>query len=178
MEIENPVLELQYPIGRFLPKDDYAIEETLQSIDNISQLPALYNNLVGQMKNNLNETYRDGGWTGLQILNHLTDAYSNAILRTKWLLTEPNSQLKPYNQDEFSKLADSTYGDVDSTLQLMELLINRWVFLLRSIPTEKYSASIYHPEYKTHYTLPRLIAMYDWHGYHHLAHLQIIKNKS
>ena len=178
MKIENPVSELQYPIGKFLPKEDYAIEETLQSIDNISKLPALYNNLVGQIKNNLDETYREGSWTGLQVLNHLADTYLNAILRTKWLLTEDNCQLKPYIQDEFSKLADSTYDDVDATLQLLELLINRWVFLLRSIPKEKYSRSIYHPEYKTHYTLPGLIAMYDWHGYHHLAHLQIIKNKS
>jgi len=178
METESAVLELQYPIGKFQPREDYTNEQTLQSIENISKLPGLYSKLVGEIKDKLHQTYREGGWTGLQIVNHLADAYMNGLMRTKWLLTEDNPDVKPYDEQKFSKLADSTYENIDSTIQLLKLLVERWVFLLRSLHHESFSRTTFHPENKTNYSLHKLIAMYDWHGYHHLAHLQIIKSKN
>ncbi len=178
METISPVSELQYPIGKFQPRENYTYEQTLQSIDNISKLPALYSKLVDEIKNKLYQTYREEGWTGLQVINHLIDTYINGIMRTKWLLAEENPDIKPYDEQEFSKLPDSTYENIEHTMQLLKLLIERWVFLLRSLPAESFTRTTYHPEYKEDYTLHKLIAMYDWHGYHHLAHLQIIKCKN
>jgi len=178
METLSPVSELQYPIGKFQPRENYTMEQTLQSIENISKLADLYIKLVGEIEHKLHHTYREGGWTGLQVVNHMVDAYMNGIMRTKWLLTEDNPDLKPYDEQEFSKLADSTYEHIGHSLQLLKLMTERWVFLLRSLPEESFLRRTYHPEYKEHYTLHKLIAMYDWHGYHHLAHLQIIKSKN
>lgn len=112
------------------------------------------------------------------VINHLIDVYLNAYLRTKWLLTEKNATVKPYDENEFSKLADSTYEDVDSTLLVLKLIMKRFIYLLRSLPVENFDMSIYHPEYNEHYNLHKLIDMYTWHGYHHLAHLEIIRNNS
>jgi hypothetical protein len=177
--VENPgVLKLRYPIGKFQAKEKYTINETLQSIEKLNRLPDLYIDTAALIKYKLNNTYREGGWTALQVVNHLVDVYTNALLRTKWLLTEENSILKPYDENEFSKLADSKYSDIDSTLLLFKLLIKRFVFLLASLSPESFNLNIYHPEYKADYSLHKLIDMYTWHGYHHLAHLEIIKNNS
>lgn len=177
MESHTTTLELQYPTGKFRDKEKYTFDETLHSIDRLEKLPNLYIELVGSIKNKLNDTYRKDGWTGLQVINHSIDVYLNAYLRTKWLLTEKNSILKPYDENEFAKLADSIYEDIDSTLLLLKLVMKRFIFLLRSLPEESFNMTTYHPEYEKNYSLHKLIDMYTWHGYHHLAHLEIIKNK-
>jgi len=179
MNPQNTISELQYPIGKFQPRDAYTIEQTQQSIENLEKLPALFIHISDQIKNKLDQTYREGGWNALQVINHLVDVYLNAYLRTKWLLSEKNATLKPYDQEAFALMDNGLYNDdVDTTLQLVKLLIERFIKLLQSLPEERFNESIYHPEYNITYSLHRLVAMYDWHGYHHLAHLQIIKNKN
>jgi hypothetical protein len=177
-EVATDQQKLRYPNGKFQDKDVYTMHETMQSIKRLEQLPALYIVMVGSIKDRLHVTYRDHGWTALEVINHVIDVYLNAYLRTKWLLTEKDATLKPYDENEFTRLADGRFENVDSTLILLRLLMNRFVFLLRSLPAESFDFTIYHPEYDRHYSLHKLVANYDWHGYHHLAHLEIIKNKN
>jgi hypothetical protein len=172
------LFNLQYPTGKFQGKEEYTLDETLHSIGRLERLPDLYIELAGSIKNKPGNRYRAGGWTGLQVINHLVDVYLNAYLRTKWLLTEKNATLKPYDEKEFATLADSTYENIDDTLLLLKLMMKRFIFLLRSLPQESFDMSIYHPEYKANYSLHKLTDMYAWHGYHHLAHLEIIKGNS
>ena len=55
--------------------------------------------------------------------------------------------------------------------------MNRWIFILKSLPAESFNKTIFHPEYKVTLSLHEIVAMYAWHAFHHLAHLKIINSK-
>lgn len=135
---EQAMLTLRYPIGEFRARENYTINETLTSIEKLSKLPYLFMDTTAAINDKLDKSYRPGGWTALQVINHLADVYTNALLRTKWLLTEENPELKPYDEHAFSKLADSTYHDVDSTLLFIKLLFERVVFFITVAPAGKF----------------------------------------
>jgi type I restriction-modification system DNA methylase subunit len=176
METEK-LEQLRYPTGRFEFGKQYSYEETLQSIERLKSFPKSLNEVfINFKKENLNKTYRNGGWNAKQLSNHLVDVFINAYMRTKWLLTEEQSSLKPYNENECAKLADSEYENIHDSIALLQLLMNRWIFLLESLPAESFDKTIFHPEYKVTLSLHEIVAMYAWHGFHHLAHLQIINS--
>lgn len=175
MQAAEEIEKLRYPAGRFEFGKHYTFENTKRSIDRLKDFPQSLEDFFRNFKKeNLNKTYRDGGWTALQLFNHLVDVYINAYMRTKWLLAEQDAILKPYNENECAKLADSKYKNVEDSIMLIKFLFDRWLFLLESLPQEIFNKTIYHPEYKVTISLHELVAMYEWHGYHHLAHLKII----
>ena len=176
METQTQNIEdLQYPTGKFEFGKHYTYEETRAAIERLESFPKSLNDFfIGFKKENLDKTHRENGWNALQLLNHLVDVYINAYMRTKWLLTEEQSTLKAYNQNECAKLADSTYENIRDSITLLQLLIQRWIFLLQSLPAKSFNKIIYHPEYKITLNLHEIVAMYSWHGFHHLAHLKII----
>ncbi len=176
--METDKLErLRYPTGRFEFGKDYNYEETLQSIERLKSFPKSLNEVfINFKKENLNKTYREGGWNAKQLFNHLVDVFINAYMRTKWLLTEEQSSLKPYSENECAKLADSEYESIQDSITLLQLLMKRWIFILQSLPAESFNKTIFHPEYKVTLSLHEIVAMYAWHGFHHLAHLEIINS--
>src|SRR5690348_4994074 len=93
LKMETEKLErLRYPTGRFEFGKQYTYEETLQSIERLQNFPKLLNVVfINFKKENLNKTYRKGGWNAKQLFNHLVDVFINAYMRTKWLLTEKQS---------------------------------------------------------------------------------------
>ena len=170
--------KLRYPTGRFKYGEKYTESDTSHAIKRISEFPEKLRQTISQIpKEKLNLTYRDEGWTGLQVINHLGDVYINAYMRTKWVLTEDRPALKPYDENGCSHLPDSFYSETDITLGILDNLIKRWVFLLRAIPPADFSREIYHPELQLFMRLDEVVATYAWHGYHHIAHLELIKNK-
>lgn len=177
--METEILEqLRYPTGRFEFGKQYSYEETLQSIERLKSFPKSLNEVfINFKKENLNKTYREDGWNAKQLFNHLVDVYINAYMRTKWLLTEEQSVLKPYDENESAKLADSEFENIEDSILLLQLLMNRWIFILKSLPAESFNKTIFHPEYKVTLSLHEIVAMYAWHGFHHLAHLKIINSK-
>ena len=170
---------LQYPIGRFAYGKTYSEHETQQSIDELKDLVFHIKKVINKFKmEDFQKTYKDDGWIAIQIINHLCDVYINAYLRTKWLLTESIPTLKPYDQNAFSQLPDSFYENVDESVDLLDCLIKRWVYLLQKVERPGFQRKIYHPESKIYLPLDEMVAMYAWHGYHHLAHLKIINNNA
>ncbi|HLG40390.1 MAG TPA: putative metal-dependent hydrolase [Chitinophagaceae bacterium] len=169
--------DLQYPVGKFQYGKNYTPEDIKQLISRIESFPRSLVNLLNDMpKEKMFLTYRKGAWTGLQLVNHFIDVYINAYLRTKWLLTEEGTTLKPYDQDACSLLPDSNYPYVEESLQHLAYLIRRWVYLLKSLDSFAFEKKIFHPEYELELSLSEMIAAYEWHARHHLAHLMIIKN--
>lgn len=60
MDIE----QLKYPIGKFKRPEIFVKEETQKSIEVIEQFPSkIEKELSGLSEQDLNLTYRDGGWT-------------------------------------------------------------------------------------------------------------------
>lgn len=172
--------DLKYPIGKLdTAKNDYQLEELLQFVIQIQSLPGDLAKLInGISEEDLQKTYREGGWNVKQIIHHLADSHMNAWLRTKFALTEENPTIKPYNQDAWA--AGSDYGfSHEASYILLVGLHQRWSLLLLEClkKPELLLRTYVHPEYNRTVTLAQLIAQYAWHGRQHLAHIMIALSK-
>lgn len=119
----------------------------------------------------LDTLYRDGGWTVRQVVHHLADSHMNAVLRLKLALTEPNPTVKPYEEGDWAKLADTALP-VEPSLALLGGLHLRWSALLEALTPQAWAREWTHPAQGQTYAVDTLAAMYAWHGRHHLAQIR------
>lgn len=170
--------QLRYPLGKFSPKDSYSAPELEQYIDTIERLPAeIERTLHSLSAKQLDTPYRDGGWTARQVIHHVADSHMNAYIRIKWTLTEQTPIIKAYNEKEWADTPETKLDPVIS-IELLKALHVKWTALLRRIEPEDFRKEFIHPDTKKHVRIDRMVAMYAWHGEHHLAHLRIVANKS
>ena len=148
-------------------------------IGQIAAAPAHMREAVrGLSGEQLDTPYRDGGWSVRQVVHHVPDSHLNAYIRMKFALTENAPQIKPYDEAEWAKLADSRVTPVETSLTLLESLHERWVGLMRSLRVEDFARTLRHPEHEGILTLDWLIAMYAWHGRHHVAHITTLRERN
>lgn len=168
---------LRYPIGKFAAQDTYTPEEIKVNIGRIESLPSMIEELAKSLSAKQLETpYREEGWTARQVIHHISDSHMNAYIRTKWTLTEDTPLIKAYNEKDWA-LTPETKFDPLISISLLKALHAKWTALLRTLsPTDLQKAFI-HPETKKEVKLERQIALYAWHGEHHLGHLKIIASK-
>jgi hypothetical protein len=62
---------------------------------------------------------------------------------------------------------------VECSLDLLEALHKRWVFVLRSLTPKDFARTYRHPE-MGELDLEKTLQLYVWHGKHHLAHIRIV----
>lgn len=167
----------RYPIGKFhFPT---AVTETDRSlfISEIEQLPAqLRQAVAGLSKDQLDTPYRDGGWTVRQVTHHVPDSHMNAYVRYKLALTEDEPTIKPYAEDRWAQLADTKSTPIEVSLAMLDNLHGRWVQLLRSLGQEEWKRQFRHPEMGT-VSLEKNLALYAWHGKHHVAHVTELRKR-
>jgi hypothetical protein len=60
---------------------------------------------------------------------------------------------------------------------LLEALHRRWVILLRAMGEEQWARTFFHPEQQKSLRLDRILAMYAWHGKHHVAHINGLRER-
>jgi hypothetical protein len=167
--------DLRYPIGRFMPPSAYSPELRTGFIDAIAALPAELRAAVrGLNAAQVQTPYREGGWTVAQVVHHLPDSHMNAYVRLRLALTEEAPAIKPYNEGLWAELADATAADLTASLNLLEGLHQRWSVLLRSLRVEDFSRTFTHPQQGT-VLLDRQLALYAWHGRHHVAHVTALR---
>ncbi|NND31821.1 MAG: putative metal-dependent hydrolase, partial [Saprospiraceae bacterium] len=126
----------------------------------------------------LDTTYRPGGWNARQVIHHVPDSHLQAYSRFKLVLTEESPTIKPYHEDRWASLEDTFQTPVEISLNLLEALHYRWVKLLESMAVDDFDLYYIHPEYGKKYALGAVCKLYAWHGKHHLAHLSLIKNST
>ena len=161
----------RYPIGPFTPDQNPSPESRQRHIEQIAALPAKMRTALRGLKPDQLETpYRDGGWTLKQVAHHVPDSHMNAYVRFKLALTENVPTIKPYDEAAWAKLKDAEVTSIEVSLNLLEALHIRWVNLLRAMKAEDFNRKLSHPESGVQ-TLDRMLALYDWHGNHHLAHI-------
>ncbi len=100
----------------------------------------------------------------------------NAYVRYKLALTEDEPTIKPYAEDRWAQLADSQSTPVEVSLTLLDSLHTRWVRLLRSLKPEDWTRNFRHPELGL-VSLERNLALYSWHGQHHVAHVTELRKR-
>lgn len=170
--------DARYPVGKFKWRDEkltYAQRENL--IGEIAAAPAkLRQAVAGLTEAQLDTPYREGGWTVRQVVHHAADSHLNAIIRFRLALTEAEPLIKPYNQDDWARLADARTAPVETSLRLVESVHERWVLLLRSMAAEDFARTFRHPELGV-VNLDRNLALYAWHGRHHAAQITTLRER-
>ncbi len=170
---------LQYPIGRFKKGLSYSPDEIKKNIESFSAFPQQLETLVKNWDDKiLALKYREGGWNGRQVVHHLGDSHAQLLLRFKSALTDENAQIKPYHEDRWAELPDSLNAPIRYSLQIINGVHARLSILLKTLNENDFRKTIYHPESKHTFTLAELVALYAWHGQHHLAHLKIIEQNA
>ena len=170
--------DLRYPIGKFHFAGTSTEEQKQNWIDEIAQAPANLRTAVkGLSKQQLETPYRPEGWTVRQLAHHVPDSHLNAYIRFKLALTEEEPTIKPYAEDRWAKLADTSNTPMEVSLALLDSLHDRWVRLLRSLGPEDWKRTFRHPELGL-VTLEKNLALYAWHGRHHVAHISALRERS
>jgi len=167
----------RYPIGKFSFHGTTDEAQRKQLIDAIEQAPAALRSAVkGLNPQQIDTPYRDGGWTVRQLVHHVPESHMNAFVRFKLALTEENPTIKPYMEDRWAETAEVRNTPVEPSLALLDSLHARWVPLLRSLKPEDWKRTFQHPELGT-VSLERNLALYSWHGRHHVAHVTELRKK-
>lgn len=170
--------QLKYPIGRFRYAGGYDDATRNEYLEKIRTLPARMRALTENLdEQQLLLPYRPEGWSIRQVIHHVADSHMNSIIRFKLALTEDNPTIKPYDEAAWAKLRDSAETPISVSLQLLEALHTRWSNLLDGIQAADWERTVFHPERKSNVSLNEFLALYAWHGEHHLEHIRIaLKN--
>jgi len=164
--------DLRYPVGKFDWDARISEAEYPRLIAEIAETPgALRLAVAGLSRDQLETRYRPGGWTVKQVVHHVPDSHLNAYTRFKLALTEDEPTIKPYNEAAWAELPDSQKVPIDVSLDLLDSLHTRWVTLLRSMDAADFRRGLKHPEHDQVLTLGQMLALYAWHGRHHVAHI-------
>jgi hypothetical protein len=168
----------RYPIGKFHFDGPPPEEQSKKFIDEIAHAPAnLRAALKGLSDQQLDTPYRPEGWTVRQVAHHVPDSHLNAYVRFKLALTEEEPTIKPYAEDRWAQLADTRSTPVEVSLAMLDSLHDRWVRLLRSLEPEDWKRSFRHPELGL-VSLEKNLALYAWHGRHHVAHITSLRERN
>ena len=169
---------LRYPIGKFTSPASVSAEEISAFIHTVEQLPMKLHAQVKSLNDDqLDTTYRDGGWTVRQVIHHLADSHINSYIRFKLALTEDNPVIKPYFEERWAELPEAKQGEIMMSLNLIESVHHRWVIMLKAIKSDEWSRTFFHPEKNISLRLDTTLALYAWHCEHHLAHISHLKTR-
>jgi uncharacterized damage-inducible protein DinB len=169
--------DLRFPIGKFSLKSIEVSEADRDGlIRDIAETPAkLRTSVEGLSAEQLNTPYRLEGWTVRQVVHHVPDSHCNAYTRFKLALTEDNPTIKTYEEAEWAKLPDNA-APIETSLQLLDALHERWVLLLQSLTNEQYKRTFQHPALGP-VPLEKNLALYAWHGKHHVEHIATLRER-
>lgn len=170
---------LRFPIGPpQLPTTPLTPAERVGYLQQLVDLPLnlmLAARQVGRER--LQLPYRPGGWTGLQVIHHVADSHLNAYVRFRLALTEDNPTIKPYAEAAWAELPDAVDSTPSLSLELLAALHNRWAALLHHLTEAQWQRTFYHPGNQKTSTLEQTLALYAWHGRHHVAHVELLAAK-
>lgn len=162
-------MDPRYPTGKFTFNPNPTAESRKAAIGAIGAFPAELKAVLPSAR--LDTPYRDGGWTARQVVHHLADSHMNAFVRFRLALTEDKPTVKPYNESEWAKLADTAL-DPQLSVQILDGLHQRWQAMLLAMRDADFRREAIHPERGT-ITVDWLLQLYAWHGRHHLGHLKL-----
>lgn len=170
--------ELRYPVGKFSMPGEISQSDVAGFIKSIEVLPGEMNNTWLALSDAQKDmSYRPGGWTARQVVHHVADSHMNAYIRCKLALTEEMPIIKPYKEALWAQLPDTAGCPPEVSLHLLTALHLRWSVLLRNLNASDFDRKFFHPESNREFSIRSVLALYDWHGRHHLGHLKIILNK-
>ena len=170
---------LRYPIGRFKSPDNISPQQINEWITILEHFPIRLEALVKYLsKEQLDTHYRPDGWTIRQVVHHVADSHHHSYIRFKWALTEDKPLIKAYNEADWAELSDSKSAPIQMSLEHLNAIHYKLVYLLKSLSNEDLNKSFIHPETNAEVLLKVNIGVYAWHSNHHYAHIEnLLKRK-
>ena len=170
--------DLRFPVGRFQRPASLTPAQRGTAIDAIVAMPAEMRKAVRGLDNaRLDTPYRPDGWTVRQVVHHVPDSHMNAFIRFKLALTEDKPTIKPYDEAAWANLEDARSTPIETSLTLLESLHDRWVRVLRAMSASDFARELNHPENGI-MNLDQVLALYEWHGKHHVAHITRLRDRN
>lgn len=167
----------RFPIGKFHHEGPMSLEQKAKYLDDIEQMPKRMRAAVAGLSDaQIDTPYRDGGWTVRQVVHHVPDSHMNSYVRFKLALTEENPTIKPYAEDLWAELPEAKTAPIEVSLSLLEDLHRRWVLMLRGLKPEDWQRTFQHPQLGP-MSLEKNLALYSWHGRHHVAHITSLRDR-
>ncbi len=169
---------LKYPLGEYI-EQPFSASLLQERLLDIKVLPAQLEYAVQNLDEaQLQTPYRPGGWTVHQLVHHVADSHCNAYTRFKLGLTEDNPSIKPYDENAWAELSDTTNLPINISITLLHALHLRWTEVLKNLKENEWNRTVFHPEHKKEMTLWFLLGMYAWHGKHHTAHITTMRTRN
>ena len=167
----------RYPIGKFTFEGSPDQEQRKKLIEDIAQTPsALRDAVKGLTPQRIETPYRDGGWTVRQVVHHVPESHMNAYIRFKLALTEEAPTIKPYMEDRWALTSEVQSTPLETSLAMLDCLHDRWVRVLRGLQPQDWKRTFNHPELGV-MPLDKNLALYAWHGRHHVAHVTELRKR-
>ena len=175
MTTPDQLQKLKFPIGTFNAGMDFSQEQLAELIKTIEEIPAKYKVVTkGLSEKDLKKTYREGAWNVQQLVNHVADMQVLHFFRMKSALTEPDyKNVTLVNIPGWATTADGLTSPVADSIELMEGINKRFVFLIKSLNEQQLDVTYFHPLRKETFNQRRAIALTAWHVQHHLEHIKI-----
>jgi uncharacterized damage-inducible protein DinB len=168
---------LRYPIGKYEPAG-FGEELKRACLTDLAQLPSMVESAIANLDaEQLHTPYRPGGWTVHQVVHHLADSHVNAFCRMKLALSVENPTIKPYDENAWVQQADVEATPIEVSITLLHALHRRMYALLKGQPAEAWQRAYTHPDSGMH-TLWFLLGLYAWHGRHHVAHINALRERN
>ena len=169
--------DLRYPVGKFKFPESLSDDERERMLGQIAETPArLREAIAGLGESQLATPYRPGGWTVRQVIHHWPDSHLNSYVRFKLAVTEDEPTIKAYDEAAWARLDDAQNGPIEGSLELLASLHERWIRFLRSLGPKELARTFIHTELGS-VTVAQNIALYAWHGRHHVAHITSLRER-
>lgn len=170
--------DLRFPTGKFQRPASLDAAARARAIEIVAGTPAKLRDAVRGLTDEQVETpYRPGGWTVRQVVHHVPDSHLNAYCRFKLALTENEPTIKPYNESAWAELPDVKAVPISTSLTLLDVVHERWTAILRGMKPNDFERYLIHPE-SGRQTLDQMLALYAWHGPHHIAHITALRQRN
>lgn len=162
----------RFPIGPFEPRKSLTSEERRSLLEELAHFPADLRFMVQSLiPGQMDQPYREGGWTVRQVVHHLADSHLQGYVRFKLAMTEDRPTIQTYQQAFWCETEDARTGPPEMSLRLLEGLHERWAAFLGSLRETDFRRSYIHPV-MGELNLDTTLQLYVWHGKHHLRHIQ------
>ena len=162
-------MDRRFPTGKFEYNPNPTAETRRAAIAAIAALPGELKTALAASQ--VDKPYRDGGWTARQVVHHVADSHMNAFTRFRLALTEDRPTIKPYNEAEWAKLADSEL-DPQLSVQLLDALHQRWHAMMLAMRDADFTREAIHPDHGPR-SIDWFLQLYAWHGRHHVGHIKL-----
>ncbi len=164
---------LRYPIGKAKIPSKITSHQINDWIIILEEFPEKLKALVhGLNDEQLDTSYRDGGWTIRQVIHHLADSHDHSYIRFKWALTEDSPTIKAYFEERWAELHDSKSAPILLSLNALKATHAKLVYFINGLTAKDLEHVFIHPESNEEVSLNKNIGVYAWHSQHHYAHIE------